>query len=311
MSIQITRQVWKQTLPATEKLVLLCLADHADKDGRAWPSIRTIGGATGLKERAIQMALKSLAERGLIDRDERAGKGVIYNVHPRTKCAPVEALTPAANAPPHEIPGPPHEVRPTPALDAVTPAANAPKPTNRTINEPTNQPDALMRVCRAAGWHPPTNAKAEAARADLQSWIEAGYDVERHILPGITRAIAERPRDRTSSLRRFTTTIADEVRKTSHPMTNGSAPPPPPLAETDEPDQRIVMLRSDIRRQLGSATYDGWLAPGRTALAIDGSDLIVKARKGFNENWIRQHYGETIIAGAEALGLESARIVGI
>lgn len=61
---------------ATRKLVLLCLADRANRDtGYAYPSIGTICRDTGLGESTVRGALQALLETGVIVHDGWAGRG--------------------------------------------------------------------------------------------------------------------------------------------------------------------------------------------------------------------------------------------
>ena len=121
--------VWPLDLPQTEKSVLIALADRADDaTGQTWIAIRSLAvprkldllTMTGLSERTIQNAIKSLNGKHLTRRDV-PGKGVIYTIHPRNSC------TPASCAPPQEV---------RPAPDAPTPAGDAPKP-SVTLNSPS------------------------------------------------------------------------------------------------------------------------------------------------------------------------------
>lgn len=57
----------------TAKLVLLALAVRANTEGRAWPSLTRICADTGLSERAVQDALKSLVADKLIVFESRPG----------------------------------------------------------------------------------------------------------------------------------------------------------------------------------------------------------------------------------------------
>jgi len=57
----------------TAKLVLLALAIRANTEGRAWPSLTRICADTGLSERAVRNALRSLAKDELIVFDPRPG----------------------------------------------------------------------------------------------------------------------------------------------------------------------------------------------------------------------------------------------
>jgi len=120
--------VWENpTIPATEKMVLLSLADHADDEGNCYPSIARLVERTGLKERAVQNAISRLKEGGFLTVEMNAGRrGTnLYIVHP----------TPAPNAPPHEM----HPARDAPhprTKCTPTPARGAPEP-SVTINEPS------------------------------------------------------------------------------------------------------------------------------------------------------------------------------
>lgn len=65
MSVKIMTMVFEadERLKATQKLVMLALADHAADDGTSvYPSIKTISYKTGLKESAIRKALKELRD---------------------------------------------------------------------------------------------------------------------------------------------------------------------------------------------------------------------------------------------------------
>jgi hypothetical protein len=60
--------VWDWSLPATEKLVALKLADCADDQGRnAWPAVATIAADCGLSRRGTQEVLRRLVTRGCIE----------------------------------------------------------------------------------------------------------------------------------------------------------------------------------------------------------------------------------------------------
>jgi len=66
MSLLAIRWAWGVCgLRAAEKLVLLCLADHANHN-QAWPSRARIAGRTGLDIKTIDKSLKTLRDRGLI-----------------------------------------------------------------------------------------------------------------------------------------------------------------------------------------------------------------------------------------------------
>jgi hypothetical protein len=75
VSLEATR--WARAvcgLSASQRLVLLNLADQCRKDGcRAWPAVETIAAEEGLSRRQVQRALRKLAERRLIAVEEAGG----------------------------------------------------------------------------------------------------------------------------------------------------------------------------------------------------------------------------------------------
>jgi hypothetical protein len=67
MSFPLTSAVIRNVaLAPAEKIVLLVLADRADKRGIAWPSVATIAHDSGLSERRVRAHLAALAAAGLI-----------------------------------------------------------------------------------------------------------------------------------------------------------------------------------------------------------------------------------------------------
>lgn len=68
MSIRMMTAVWDMAdLTATEKLVLLKLADHSDDAGRhAYPSLAAIAQACCIHPRTVRAQLRALEQRGLI-----------------------------------------------------------------------------------------------------------------------------------------------------------------------------------------------------------------------------------------------------
>ncbi|TOO93549.1 helix-turn-helix domain-containing protein [Vibrio parahaemolyticus] len=61
MSVEITNLVWgSSTLKGSERLVLMCLAHHANKSAQCWPSIKTLSLETGLSRTTVKKALKLL-----------------------------------------------------------------------------------------------------------------------------------------------------------------------------------------------------------------------------------------------------------
>lgn len=119
MSFRITDLAWKVKLSkATEKIVLLCLADFANKTtGLAWPSVQTIADRTELSGRAVQKAVKALVLAGHLSRIDRPGRSAQYIVHPRTTCGPTTEL----RSPLNDDLQPPNEIHSTPERSSAKP----------------------------------------------------------------------------------------------------------------------------------------------------------------------------------------------
>jgi hypothetical protein len=65
MSIAIMDRVWRcSKAKQGNLLVLLAIADFADDEGEAWPSIPTLAKKSRLKERQTQYAIRSLIRLG-------------------------------------------------------------------------------------------------------------------------------------------------------------------------------------------------------------------------------------------------------
>jgi biotin operon repressor len=118
MSVRLMSAVFEsESLSPTERLIMLALADHADDDGRCYPSIERLCRRTGLSERAVQTNIKRLSEGGYVKVHVGGGKGHanLYFISanpaadaPRSKC------TPAADAPqtPQQVRQTPQQVHP-------------------------------------------------------------------------------------------------------------------------------------------------------------------------------------------------------
>lgn len=105
--------IWEMSFPPTDKLVFLALADCANDEGLAWPSIATIARKSGVSERTVQRSIRLAEKSGLIRRQEVLGKGCKYWFNPRHTVTP-DKTSPVTN-------------------DAQTPDTLSPKP-SRTIN---------------------------------------------------------------------------------------------------------------------------------------------------------------------------------
>lgn len=121
MSIGFIDRVWKSDLADIYELsVLLALADHADKDGRCYPSVPNVAKKARCSVRKAQEVIRALSERGYLTVEPNTGpKGC--NTYFLT-------LNSAQDAPPHgahpRIPRqePQHATTPTPAQHAPEPS---------------------------------------------------------------------------------------------------------------------------------------------------------------------------------------------
>ena len=112
--------VWDIDLPDSQKIVLLALADCANDEGLAWPSISTMARKCSKSERTVQSVIKELVAAGHLTRNEVVGHGCRYQLHPRRIC------TPARIAPPQGL-------HPTPAAVAGHPRSRC----TQTVKEPS------------------------------------------------------------------------------------------------------------------------------------------------------------------------------
>lgn len=140
MSTMIMSQCWPiQGLSATQKAVLISLADNANDEGVCWPSIASISERTCLSERAVRASLRKLEDMRLLASHQRSGRSTWYTVLP-------EGFNPGTSCPPAPD-APRHDVPPTPAPDAGHPGTTCPQNRKGTVKEPSlsAQPDKNSR----------------------------------------------------------------------------------------------------------------------------------------------------------------------
>lgn len=121
MSIRVMSQVWDSDLTDIyEASVLLALANHADDDGRCYPSMARVAKLARCSVRKAQVVTKALAERGYLRVEPNSG--------PRGCNTYFLTLTPARGAPPQGVhprtsqQKPPHVTTPPPARCAPEPS---------------------------------------------------------------------------------------------------------------------------------------------------------------------------------------------
>jgi Helix-turn-helix domain/DnaA N-terminal domain len=152
MSIKIMTAVWELTLPDSEKLALLALADCANDEGWCWPSMATLSRKCSKSDRTLQKAIASLVEKGHLSRDERPGKGVLYRIHPRSDCTP-------------ENSSPPKPTTNTPEAASDNPKRNINSPLPPSGETNTADPgDQYWRVPAGRSWKEATGMLRELNR---------------------------------------------------------------------------------------------------------------------------------------------------
>jgi DNA-binding transcriptional ArsR family regulator len=136
MSISLMTDVWKLSIQAPRKMVLLALADNANDEGTdCWPSVGKLVEKCSMSERAVQGHLAALEEDGYIKRHERLGRSNKFTIHvDRIRLeilqkVKVLADPPAESAPRTKFPEiPPQNLHPSPSNPhgIHTPAESAP-----------------------------------------------------------------------------------------------------------------------------------------------------------------------------------------
>ncbi|MFF0790401.1 helix-turn-helix domain-containing protein [Streptomyces spiralis] len=75
MSFKVTNWVWARSESRNgARLVMLALADRADDNGCAWPSIDDLAERTKLSPRAVQKAINTLVESGELEVENGGGR---------------------------------------------------------------------------------------------------------------------------------------------------------------------------------------------------------------------------------------------
>lgn len=80
MSIRLMTRAWDLDLPASEKLALLCLCDHANDDGQCWPSIERMTQRCGVHRATVFRILRRLESAGLIRRENRQNTTSVFRI---------------------------------------------------------------------------------------------------------------------------------------------------------------------------------------------------------------------------------------
>ena len=75
MSIKVMSQVWAEgPNSASERLLLLALADFADDNGVCWPSMETIAEKACMSERNARRVVRKLESEGYLETMPSSGR---------------------------------------------------------------------------------------------------------------------------------------------------------------------------------------------------------------------------------------------
>ncbi len=79
------REIYAMNLPHRAVSVYMYLRDRADKDGRCYPSVRTIASDLSISPRTVQRAVRDLEKAGMVRCEERVRvnggrSSTIYNL---------------------------------------------------------------------------------------------------------------------------------------------------------------------------------------------------------------------------------------
>lgn len=82
MSVKLITRAFGTTLPPTDKLILLCLADAANDQGSCFFLVGTLCSKCSVSESTVQRSLRKLEENGLLTRNYRKGRSTVFVLHP-------------------------------------------------------------------------------------------------------------------------------------------------------------------------------------------------------------------------------------
>lgn len=158
MSFKVTNWVWARSESRNgARLVMLALADRADDNGCAWPSIDDLVERTKLSPRAVQKAVTALVESGELEVENGGGRhrSNRYRIIPKPRTndgvtdeEPRTSDGVSAEETPHFEPETPHFEAETPHSATQNPVQSAPEPyveppeNRQGNNPPTPRPES-------------------------------------------------------------------------------------------------------------------------------------------------------------------------
>ncbi|MFJ5151423.1 helix-turn-helix domain-containing protein [Streptomyces sp. NPDC088353] len=156
MSFKVTNWVWARSESRNgARLVMLALADRADDNGCAWPSIDDLAERTKLSPRAVQKAINTLVDSGELEVENGGGRhrSNRYRITPKPRTSDgVTDQEPRTNdgvlseETPNFAPETPNFEAETPNSETQNPVQSSPEPPVEPPTEPSrNHPPAPTR----------------------------------------------------------------------------------------------------------------------------------------------------------------------
>ena len=164
MSVYAMSWVWKHSrAAATDRLVLLAIADCANDRGEAWPSMAALVEKTALSERTVQRAVGTLVDLGELSASVGGGRG---------KTTKYRLIQPPDNETPSEKPRNPRPDTPTQQPRNADGESKKPRqpvketPSSTTENPVTVTPGTIREPSREPSQEP--SSSEPASRPDVE-----------------------------------------------------------------------------------------------------------------------------------------------
>lgn len=152
MSFKVTNWVWTRSESRNgARLVMLALADRADDNGQAWPSVDDLAERTKLSPRAVQKAIANLVEIGELEVVNGGGRhrSNRYRIVPKPRTLdgvtdekPCTSDGVSAQETPNSAPETPNFGTETPNSATRNPVQSSPEPFKEPTTEPSENPPA-------------------------------------------------------------------------------------------------------------------------------------------------------------------------
>lgn len=310
-------QVWDLALGDSSKIVLLALADCANDEGWAWPSIASLCRKANKCERTVQGVIQRLVKEGHLTRNEVPGKGCRYRIHPRNLCTPAESApaqglreTPAESAP-HPRSGCGQTVNePSGTVKGGRAGARHASPSGDDGEESRAKPQRLPEDWQA----PPPGQLPPAARRLVEQWPQGAYEAQAaafHLHWTAEQGAKARKSDWRAALGKWMIGDHSRVMRDARagisyaalaPASAGPGQTRAAMAQTPakrREEGRSFALHGALRRALGEQTHDTWLAPA--ALLVSDGGVEVVTATAFHREWLESRLGQRIAAAASDL----------